>query len=128
MARSVDEWRGKSDDSRVPAAVRQRVFERYDRRCYLSGVEIRQGDAWELEHAVPLWLGGEHRETNLRPALVEAHKRKTAAEAKVRAKVNRIVRKGYGMKKKGTGFRKPPPGVRYEPGPHGLRAVKGEVR
>lgn len=107
MARAVPEWIGKSDDAKVPDAVRQRVFERYERRCYLSGREIRQGEPWELEHATPLWLGGQHREANLRPALVEAHKKKTAAEAKVRAKVNRIIRKGYCLKAKS---RNPLPG------------------
>lgn len=127
MARSILEWVGRNDDAKVPESVQQRVFEAYGRRCYLSGKEIRQGDKWEIEHKVPLWLGGEHRESNLAPALVDAHQRKTAAEAKVRAKINRIIRKQYIIRKPSQ-FRKPAPGTRYEPGPFGLRPVRGDAR
>jgi len=94
--RSVPEWIGKTPDSKVPDAIRDRVFVRAGGRCYLSGRKIMPGDKWELEHVKPLSMGGEHRESNLRPALVAAHREKTKAEAADRAKADRIRRKHLG--------------------------------
>ena len=37
MSRSVDLWVGKTDDAKVPARVRLRVFEAYGGRCWISG-------------------------------------------------------------------------------------------
>lgn len=97
MPRSLPEWIGKTDDARVPQRVRLRIFRAYEGRCYLSGREIRPGEAWELEHKVPLILGGEHRESNLAPALAEFHKAKTAAEMKVKAKTDAIAKRHRGI-------------------------------
>lgn len=94
--RSVPEWTGKTPDTKVPDIVRDRVFLRAGGRCYLSGRKIMPGDKWELEHVKPLSMGGEHRERNLRPALVAAHREKTKAEAADRAKADRIRRKHLG--------------------------------
>ena len=35
MARSVPEWVGKSDDTRVPPRVRIRVYDAYDGVCHI---------------------------------------------------------------------------------------------
>lgn len=94
--RSLPEWIGKTPDSKVPDTVRDRVFMRAGGRCYLSSRKIMPGDKWELEHVKPLSMGGEHRERNLRPALVAAHREKTKAEAADRAKADRIRRKHQG--------------------------------
>jgi 5-methylcytosine-specific restriction protein A len=118
MARSVPEWIGKADDARVPPRVRLRIFRAYEGRCYLSGREIRPGEAWELEHKVALILGGEHRESNLAPALAEFHKAKTAAELKVRAKTDAIAKRHRGIvgapKLKGAPFAKTGKSARRE--------------
>lgn len=98
--RSVDEWIGEHPDQAVPPRVRLRVFERYGGRCYLSGRLIRPGDAWDLEHIRALSLGGEHRESNLAPALKEPHKIKTKADRKAKAKADRTRKKHLGIKKK----------------------------
>jgi 5-methylcytosine-specific restriction endonuclease McrA len=95
--RSVEEWRGKTPDSTPPASVRARVFLAHNGRCHISGRPIRPGDVWELEHVRPLSMGGENRETNLAPALSDAHREKTAAEAGVRAKCDRIRQKHLGI-------------------------------
>lgn len=99
--RSVPEWVGSSPDAKVPAKVRLRVFQRYQGRCYLTGRLIRPGDAWELEHVKPLHLArpGEilHRESNLAPALKDAHAEKTAQENTDRAKADRIRLKHLGQ-------------------------------
>lgn len=114
MAREVDEWVGKTDDSKVPPRVRLRIFNAHDGICHLTGRKIAAGEKWELEHVKALILGGQHRESNLAPALVEAHKRKTAMEMAVKAKIDRVAKKHLGIKKtsnpmpgsKASGFRR----------------------
>lgn len=96
MTRSVPEWIGKTDDSRVPPHVRLRIFDRAKGRCHISGRKIMAGEKWELEHVKALILGGEHRESNLAPALVAPHKAKTALEMGVKAKTDRIRLKHIG--------------------------------
>lgn len=100
--RANDEWIAKHDDQKVPDRVRIRVLERYSYKCYLTGREIRPGDAWEIEHIQALILGGQHRETNMAPALAAAHKVKTAAEMKVKAKIARVAKKSFLSKKKSS--------------------------
>jgi len=97
MPREVKEWIGKTPDSKCPPAVALRIFERYDRRCHISGTKIGEGDKWELEHIVPLEAGGENRESNLAPALPAWHKVKTKAEAATRAKRNNALKRRYGI-------------------------------
>lgn len=97
--RQVEEWRGKTDDTAIPARVKLRVFEKYNGVCYLSGVKIRPGDKWEIEHVRPLCNGGEHRESNMAPALVKPHKAKTAADRREKAKNDRVRKRHLGIKK-----------------------------
>jgi 5-methylcytosine-specific restriction endonuclease McrA len=104
MSRSVPEWIGKTDDSKVPPRVRLRIFERFGGRCYLSGRLLRPGDKWELEHVVALSNGGQHRESNLAPALQEAHREKTKADRKIQKKIDRTRKNHNGIK-----VRKGPP-------------------
>jgi 5-methylcytosine-specific restriction endonuclease McrA len=98
--RSVEEWIGKNDDTPVPPRVRLRIFDRDNGRCHLSGRKIRVGEKWELEHIVALCNGGEHRETNLAPALVKPHKAKTAQDRKIKAKDDRVRKKNSGIKRR----------------------------
>ena len=100
--RSVDEWRGKTDDAKVPDSVKVRVFERYGGVCYLSGIKIESGMDWELEHILALCNGGEHRESNMAPALVAPHKDKTRADRRLKAKNDRVRKKHLGLKKPRT--------------------------
>lgn len=110
--RSLPEWIGSSPDARVPQYVKDRVFIRAKGRCHISGRKIGPGEPWEVEHVKPLSMGGEHRESNLMPALVQEHKLKTAEEAGDRAKADRIRRKHNGTwprskaKIAGRGFQK----------------------
>lgn len=102
MSRSVDEWVGKTDDAKVPRAVRLRVFDRYNGVCYLSHREILPGDDWDIEHKLALCLGGEHRETNMAPALKAPHREKTAVDRAVKAKNDRVRKRHLGIKKPRT--------------------------
>lgn len=103
MARTVPEWIGKTDDSKVPDRVRARIFDREGGICHLTGRKIDPlRDEWDLDHKHALILGGEHRESNLFPALREPHRRKTAAEMKVKSKIARVRKKALGIKKQSS--------------------------
>lgn len=95
--RSVDEWRGSTDDAAIPARVKLRIWEREQGRCYLSGKKIMPGDAYEFEHVVALCNGGEHRESNIRLALADKHKIKTADDRALKSKTDRIRTKHLGL-------------------------------
>lgn len=87
MARTVKEWIGKTDDSAPPTKCKQRILDRQSGKCALTGHVFVPGDTVEYDHITALWLGGANRESNLQAVLGEPHKRKTKAEAGVRAKV-----------------------------------------
>lgn len=115
MSRSVDEWIGKNDDAKVPDRVKLRIFDAYGGRCWISGQKIMPGDQWDLDHKIALCNGGEHRESNLAPALRAVHRVKTASDVKARAKADRVRKKHLGIWKprsvvpgsKASGWKKP---------------------
>jgi hypothetical protein len=65
MARSVEEWIGKTDDSAIPPRVKLRVWDRCGGKCHRCERKIAAGDAWIIEHLHALILGGQNRENNL---------------------------------------------------------------
>lgn len=97
MSRQVEEWRGASDDAAIPQRVKLRIWEREGGRCYLSGKKIMPGDAFDYEHVIALCNGGEHRERNIKLALRDKHKAKTAADLAERSKTDRIRAKHLGI-------------------------------
>lgn len=97
QGRSVTEWVGKTPDAKVPDSVRLRILRRAESKCYLTGILIADGQAFDLEHVKPLEEGGEHRESNLRPVLRLPHELKTAAERKRAAKADRIAKRAHGL-------------------------------
>lgn len=107
--RKVDEWVGKTDDTEIPKRVKLRVWLREGGKCWLTGRYIQVGDAYDFDHKVALCNGGEHRESNLAPALRDAHRKKTAADVKLRAKCDRIRARHVGITSKS---RNPMPGSR----------------
>jgi 5-methylcytosine-specific restriction endonuclease McrA len=92
---------GRTDDAKVPPRVRVRIFLREDGRCHLSGRKITPGDAWDLDHKTALINGGEHRESNLFPALRDKHREKTREDIKTKAKVARVKARHIGVKTDG---------------------------
>jgi 5-methylcytosine-specific restriction protein A len=112
IGRAVDEWIGATPDARIPDRVRLRVWEREGGRCHISGRKIMPGDAWEMDHKIALCNGGEHRESNLAPALRAKHREKTAADVKERAKVDRIRKRHLGIKKPSKLGK--PPGQKFD--------------
>lgn len=103
MSRGLGEWIGKTDDAKIPPRVRKRVFERSNRICHLSNREIRLGEPWDLDHVVALINGGEHRESNLAPALRDKHREKTAIDVAIKSRDYRKSAKSVGIS-----FRKGP--------------------
>ena len=97
MSRSTKEWIGKNDDAKVPGYVRLRVFNKYNGICYLSNIVIMSGMDWELEHIIALCNGGEHRESNMAPALVDPHKIKTKQDRAIKKKNDRVRKKFIGI-------------------------------
>jgi 5-methylcytosine-specific restriction enzyme A len=112
MARSTPEWIGKTPDAKIPDRVKLRIFEREDGKCHLSGRKIMPGDLWDLDHKVALINGGEHRESNLYPALRDKHREKTAQDVREKAVTARKRKKAIGIRKPSTlqsrGFEKAP--------------------
>lgn len=115
MPRTRPPWVGKTDDDKIPPRVRLRVFEAAGGRCYCCGTKIRPGIKWDLDHAIPLFLGGSHAEWNLRPILAAHHKLKNSKEAVIKSKSYRVRTRHLGIKRrksrpmpgsKGSGFRK----------------------
>lgn len=97
--RTVPEWIGKTPDAKVPDRVRDRIFEARGRRCHISGRIIRPGEPWDLDHIVALINGGEHRESNLAPALRDKHREKTAEDVAMKSRDYRKRKATYGFKK-----------------------------
>jgi len=97
--RQTDTWRGKTDNAKVPAYVRLRIFNRENGICHISGRKITAADKWELEHKVALCNGGTHSEDNLAPALVKPHQAKTALDLAQKAKNDRVRKKHIGIRK-----------------------------
>lgn len=105
IGREPDEWVGKTPDAKIPDRVKLRVFERHRGVCHISRRKIRAGEAWDCDHVVALCNGGEHKESNLAPALRDKHREKTAADVAERAKIDRIRKRALGLAKpKGRGF------------------------
>lgn len=100
--RATEEWIGSSPDAKIPPRVRLRVFERDNGKCHLTGRRIRAGEAWECDHIIALCNGGEHRESNLAPALSEPHKIKTKADVREKSKIARLRKRHIGIKKPRT--------------------------
>lgn len=81
------------------AKRRLAVFERDGGLCHICGAKIDgTREAWELEHVIPIALGGDDDESNVRPAHVACHKGKSAQDAANLAKANRVRAKHIGAK------------------------------
>lgn len=98
MARSVDLWIGRTDDSPVPPRVRLRVWEREGGMCHRCQRKIPAGDAWIIEHLVALINSGRNEETNLCLTCSNCKPIKDAEDVKLKAKVARVKAKHLGIR------------------------------
>lgn len=77
---------------------RARLFEDHRGRCHICECKIQVGEKWEVEHVIPLEIGGDDSDDNLAPAHVKCHKAKTKADARDIAKCRRVAAKHKGAK------------------------------
>lgn len=88
---------------------RQAIFTAFGGVCHICAGKIVVGEAWELEHIIPLAQYGEDGGNNLQPAHVKCHRAKTSQDATDTAKARRREQKHIGAKIKSAGFRKAEP-------------------
>lgn len=96
MSRALPEWIGKTDDSAIPDRVKMRVHAVAEGRCAKCTLEATTG---QYDHAIPIIIGGENRESNLQFLCVPCHKAKTRLDVKLKAKVARVRKRHLGLKK-----------------------------
>lgn len=94
--RTVEEWRGKTDDSAIPPRVKLRLYDKAEGRCVVCTL---RADSYECDHIIPLIIGGKHEESNLQLLCHECHAGKTKLDVKLKAKVARVRKKHLGIKK-----------------------------
>lgn len=108
--RAVLEWIAKHDDAAIPPRVQERVAGKSNDCCAVCTRPAKPG---QVDHVIPLILGGMHRESNLQWLCVPCHAAKTKLDVKLKAKVARIRKVNLGIRKpsriKSAGFRKAKP-------------------
>ena len=111
MPRSVQEWVGRTDDTKVPPRVRQRVYDRHNGVCHICKLPIKIGETWHADHITALIEGGENRESNLGPAHDHCNLAKSNDEkarkskvAKTRQKHTGAIRPQGKIKSRGFGY------------------------
>lgn len=70
----------------VSAGTKAKILAATDHVCARPGCTVR---ATDVDHILPLWLGGSNREKNLEGLCPEHHAAKTRLEASLRAKAKR---------------------------------------
>ncbi len=85
---------------RKPLSTAQRVqiFRDAGGLCHICGGKIAN-ERWDVEHVIPLALGGEDAEANMRPAHKVCHVEKTQADVRKIAKAKRLEARHIGIKK-----------------------------
>lgn len=85
---------------RISARERMAIWTRCGGVCHICGEKIDGGrEAWEVEHIIPLEMGGDDEGDNLAPAHVSCHRAKTKADAKHIAKAKRMQQREAGVKR-----------------------------
>ena len=96
----------------ISTRERVAIFARANGVCHICGVAVKVGDAWEVEHIIPLALGGDDCGDNLAPAHLDCHARKTATDAAATARAKRLEAYHIGAD---APSRQPLPGSRRSP-------------
>jgi 5-methylcytosine-specific restriction protein A len=78
------------------------VFEREHGVCHICELPVTVGQRWEIEHRIPLALGGLDDEANMFPAHATCHKPKSAEDVANIARAKRRKAKHIGIKKPST--------------------------
>lgn len=84
----------------ISASERARIFTGSGGICHICGHKIDGGrEPWDVEHVIPLEMGGDDHGDNLQPAHRSCHKNKTAEDAKHIAKAKRMQQRAMGIKR-----------------------------
>src|SRR5215470_11881172 len=78
---------------------RAKIFLNLGGACYLCNGKIGLGEGWDIEHEIPLALGGADDESNWRLAHRKCHKGKTRNDQADIGKARRRERKHIGIRK-----------------------------
>ncbi|QCP84313.1 HNH endonuclease [Cereibacter sphaeroides] len=98
--REVEEWVGRSDDTAPPPRVKDRIIERQEGCCAITGRRFRPGDVIEFDHIIALCNGGENRETNLQAIIGDKHREKTREDVRIKAKAASVRKRHLGIEGK----------------------------
>ena len=86
----------------ISTKKRVALFQKRDGICHICGGKIHVGEQWELEHQIPLSMGGEDVESNWYLAHTKCHKTKTKEDMGNLSKAKRREAKNLGAKKSKT--------------------------
>jgi 5-methylcytosine-specific restriction protein A len=65
MPRALEEWVGKTPDTKIPDRIKDRVWDDCGSRCHRCTRLHRGEPGWIIEHLKALINGGENRQSNL---------------------------------------------------------------
>ena len=100
MSRTVVEWVGATDDTPIPARVKDRVRLRCGAKCSECGIAVDGRIRGDVDHVRAIILGGENRESNLQLLCLPCHRSKTKRDVAAKAVA-------YRKRMKHLGFDKP---------------------
>ena len=81
------------------AKERARLFKLFAGKCYLcDGAIDGTKEAWEIEHVIPIAMGGDDEDSNLQLAHAKCHKSKTATDIPQIARAKRREAKHTGAR------------------------------
>lgn len=100
MTRTIEEWRGKTDDAAIPPRVQLRVFRMFKGICPECTRKMLPGK-WQCDHIVALVNGGQHRERNLQPlCTTPCHSDKTKADVAEKSRIYKRAASFVGIEKR----------------------------
>lgn len=99
-----------TDRAHISRTRRLALFREQHGRCHLCGGFIQATQAWELEHVIPLAMGGADDETNWALAHTKCHRTKTVRDLLELGRARRREAKHFGAKRS----RNPLPGGRND--------------
>lgn len=82
----------------ISTKARVALFQAAGGICHICQGRITVGEAWEVEHIIPLALGGDDHGANLQPAHVKCHRVKSSEDATNTARAKRREAKLLGAK------------------------------
>lgn len=81
---------------RLSTKTRMSILERFNRRCQMCQREIGHGIGFDLDHRIPLAIGGADEIENLVPLCTRCHRLKTKGDVRDIAKARRREAKHLG--------------------------------